>query len=97
MPWNFFITPANYWNLKLSSNWNSTELVNSNSTGEFVPNWMQNFWDNFLSIFCTGVVFLMSILMHFRPKSWTKEAMISVSLSLTSVLFVGTGKVPLLA
>jgi len=54
------------------------------------PNWMQNFWANFLSIFCTGIVFIMSIVMHFRPKSWTKEKMISVSLGVTCLLFLAT-------
>ena len=37
---------------------------------------MQNFWENFLSLFCTGIVFVMSIIMHFRPSSWSKEGKI---------------------
>ena len=32
----------------------------------------------------------MSIVMHFRPKSWTKEKMISVSLGVTCLLFLAT-------
>ena len=57
------------------------------------PNWMQNFWANFLSIFCTGIVFIMSIVMHFRPKNWTKEKMISVSLGVTCLLFLATASI----
>ena len=72
MPWNFFITPANYWHAKLEFN---TSLAANNVTHVDV-NWMQNFWENFLSLFCTGIVFVMSIVMHFRPHSWTKEGQI---------------------
>ena len=70
-PWNFYITPENYWNHKLSTNFSQ------NGTIGVEQNWMQNFWQNFLSILCTGIVFVMSILMQFRPKSWTKECMIT--------------------
>ena len=38
---------------------------------------MQNFWQNFLSLLCTGIVFVMSLLMQLRPKSWTNEGMIT--------------------
>ena len=39
---------------------------------------MQNFWQNFLSILCTGVVFLSSILLQFRPHRWSKENLLSI-------------------
>ena len=71
MPWNFFITPANYWHAKLELDYNiSAEAANQTSND---LNWMQNFWENFLSLFCTGIVFIMSIIMHFRPSNWSKE------------------------
>jgi equilibrative nucleoside transporter 1/2/3 len=93
MPWNFFITPANYWELKLGTNFSSMDVSNNTV---ITPNWMQNFWANFLSIFCTGIVFIMSIVMHFRPKSWTKEKMISVSLGVTCLLFLATAFIGLI-
>ena len=55
----------------------STNVSVINATGDIEQNWMQNFWQNFLSVLCTGVVFLMSLLMQIRPKSWTKECMIT--------------------
>ena len=51
-------------------------LHNHNETHSSL-NWMQSFWQNFLSFLCTGIVFVVSLLMQIRPASWTKEAMIS--------------------
>jgi hypothetical protein len=47
---------------------------------------MQNFWQNFLSLLCTGVVFLVSILLQFRPASWSKENLLSIGTSLSNTL-----------
>lgn len=84
MPWNFYITPENYWNHKLSTNFSQN--------GTLLPeqNWMQNFWQNFLSILCTGIVFVMSLLMQCRPKSWTKECMITVGIGASVLFFIAT-------
>ena len=42
MPWNFFITPANYWELKLGTNSQSVGNFSinevSNNTGMFLKN-----------------------------------------------------------
>ena len=48
---------------------------------------MQNFWQNFLSILCTGIVFIMSLLMQLRPKFWTKEGMITGFLKVKKIYF----------
>ncbi|CAG5088000.1 Oidioi.mRNA.OKI2018_I69.PAR.g11698.t1.cds [Oikopleura dioica] len=87
MPWNFYITPENYWNDKLTTN------DTFSPDGSFTPNWMQNFWQNFLSILCTGVVFLSSILLQFRPQSWSKENLLSIGVAVSVVLFIATAVV----
>ena len=49
MPWNFFITPANYWELKLGTN--------SQSTGNFSSNELSNTTGMFLKSVASAIRF----------------------------------------
>merc|ERR1719447_1891855 len=65
LPYNFFITPELFWQHRLATVYDNTttsDIAISAVPMEPVRNWMQTFWQNFLTVALCGTILTMSII-----------------------------------